>query len=184
MFLILGVAAVIAAFIGGIPKYFVVPSQNKWALVIVGAAMSFIAGYILWYDKYRQPKIELIDYGIKINFPTEGNTAKSPITAGGTFVIQPKNDNIYTVEFNPILNLYWPKGRAVFNPNTKTWNATLSIGGGDYKQRRLIIAELTPVGMAFLNYYRQVSSPGSHKGIADFNLAMRVLDQVNIILEA
>ena len=87
------------------------------------------------------------------------------------------------MEFNTATDLYWPKSKVVFDPKLKSWSAQLSIGGGDNKPRRLIIAELSEGGLAFHDYYKLVRDAGCHKGIPKFNSVIRVLDQVNIILE-
>lgn len=126
---------------------------------------------------------DIIEYDIKINYPIDGSTVKSPIEAVGSYKIAPIKNNIYTIELNPELNLYWPKNQIIFNSKNKTWSSKLSIGGGDYKRRRLIIAEVTDAGIAFINYYRLVSSPGAYKGIKDFGTVIRILDEVNITLE-
>ena len=178
------VLVAVLGIVGG--SIWAVQSSWQWEpIILLGFSFFEVVAYIIlmnYSKETKDTKNGIKDYGIKINYPTEGSAVKSPIDVSGSLQIEPPKDNIFAIEFNPDLKLYWPKNQIVINSKNKTWYAKLNIGGGDYKQRRLIIAEVTDGGIAFINYYKLVSSPGNHKGIKDFNTVIRILDEVNITI--
>ncbi len=156
---------------------FLTSNTPIWVILLSIFILFPIFGMFLkyWNGKKR--------YGFNIEYPKDGSKIKSPIEVVGSYNKVPAKNNIYLIEYNPEVNLYWPKNQIILNSKNKTWTSKLSIGGGDYKQRRLILAEVTDSGVAFINYYKLVSSPGSHRVIKDFHTVLIILDEVNLILE-
>ena len=180
---IIGLAIILVGLIGGIPKYFTVPADKTIGVVLIGGLVALFGGIGLWREKFHpEKKHNPTDFGIRFNYPADGASLKSPIDTTGTFKVRPKTNNIYTIELNPHANRYWPKGIVTFNPKNNTWSARMNIGGGNNTSRILIVAEMPPAGLAWIDYHKEVRDAGIQKGIADFHLAFTILDQVTINL--
>jgi hypothetical protein len=180
---IIGVGLVVVACVGQIPNYLTVPASGKIGIIITGSIIGIVGLAGFWKESFSAWFRVRNKYGIKTHFPNSSSSIQSPFDASGIFRRKPNSDNpIYVVQYQSGANLYWPKNVLLFDEGSHQWSSRVNIGGGNNTKHTIIIAEISPAGMALINYYRDVSTPTTHKGIRDFNRCFIELDRVTFTL--
>jgi hypothetical protein len=181
--LIVGVAFVIVSILGEIPRVYVLTDTfPRIGIGILGFAIMSVAGVALWRQTFDTRWGKKNAYGIRFHSPVPSSKQPNGFYAAGEYRKKPKPSAVvYIVEFNPNNQLYWPKNPLNFDPETKRWSSEVKIGTQQESFRTILIAEISPAGLALIDYYREVSTPGSHKGIRNFDRCFVELDRVTFI---